>query len=167
MTESNDKRKSIIKDICFYAAICGTSLLLFTKVLMISSISGDSMNDTYRNGDTVLAGRLSYADVGDVVICEVAENTDYIKRIIAKGGDIVEIDYDSGEVKVNGNVIDEPYIREPTHLDEGIGFPLEVPENCYFVMGDNRNFSRDSRSTEIGCIHEDRIKGKVLFRLPF
>ena len=101
---------------------------------------------------------------GDVVI--VDSYTSYgkplVKRVIAKGGDTISIDYDAGTVEVNGEVLQEDYIAEPTHLGYDVEFPYTVPEGTVFVMGDNRNESLDSRSSYVGCIDERDILGKVL-----
>ena len=91
-----------------------------------------------------------------------------VKRVIAKGGDTISIDYASGTVKVNGKVLEEDYIAEPTYLGYDVEFPYTVPEGTVFVMGDNRNASLDSRSSYVGCIDEQDILGKVLLCfLPF
>ena len=107
---------------------------------------------------------------GDVVI--VDSYTSYgkplVKRVIAKGGDTISIDYDSGMVMVNGEVLQEDYIAEPTYLGYDVTFPYTVPEGTVFVMGDNRNQSLDSRSTYVGCIDERDILGRVLLCfMPF
>ena len=107
---------------------------------------------------------------GDVVI--VDSYTSYgkplVKRVIAKGGDTVSIDYATGTVAVNGEVLQEDYIAEPTYLGYDVTFPYTVPEGTVFVMGDNRNQSLDSRSTYVGCIDERDILGRVLLCfMPF
>ena len=75
----------------------------------------------------------------------------------------MDIDFDTGIVFVDGQALDEPYVNTPTNLPEGVSFPLEVEKNCYFVMGDNRNSSRDSRSPEIGQVDRREILGKAIF----
>ena len=106
-----------------------------------------------------------------MVLCGEAdreEGRNLIKRIIAVSGQTIDIDFETGEVTVDGEVLDEPYILERTHLDEGTEFPLTVPEGEVFVMGDNRNASRDSRSLSVGTVKEEYIVGRVLFRFfPF
>ena len=89
-------------------------------------------------------------------------------RGMAKGGDTISIDYATGTVEVNGKVLEEDYIAEPTYLGYDVEFPYTVPEGTVFVMGDNRNASLDSRSSYVGCIDEQDILGKVLLCfLPF
>ena len=104
---------------------------------------------------------------GDVVVTD--DLIDYgkplVKRVIAVGGDVVDIDFQTGAVTVNGETLEEPYIRELTLLDEGQTFPLTVPQGKLFLMGDNRCQSKDSRSPEIGCIDERDILGKAILRI--
>ena len=91
-----------------------------------------------------------------------------VKRVIGKAGDTIDIDFTAGIVYRNGEALDEPYTAEPTYTYEGMDFPLTVPDNCLFLMGDNRNGSKDSRSTDIGCVDTRDILGTALWRiLPF
>ena len=93
-----------------------------------------------------------------------------VKRVIATEGQTVDIDFSTGEVRVDGEVQDEPYINEPTltNFDDGLTYPVTVPEGCVFLMGDNRNHSSDSRYAPIGCVETDNILGKVILRIfPF
>ena len=123
------------------------------------------------NGDKLVVWGAGYEPQrGDVVI--VDSYTSYgrplVKRVIAKGGDTISIDYATGTVEVNGKVLEGDYIAEPTYLGYDVEFPYTVPEGTVFVMGDNRNASLDSRSSYVGCIDEQDILGKVLLCfLPF
>ena len=142
----NSKAKSLIKNTAIYGAIIGVSAFLFFGVLKIATVSGNSMNDTYFDGEKLLCLRHAEPEKGDVIITDCDAGIVLIKRVIATEGDTVDIDFDSGAVKVNGETLVEPYIKEMTHLDEGaFEYPITVPDNCYFVMGDNRNYSSDSR----------------------
>ncbi|MCD7860236.1 MAG: signal peptidase I, partial [Firmicutes bacterium] len=147
------------------AGIVVVFLLLFRVVV----VSGTSMNDTLYNGDyLLLVGNLFYTDPqpGDIIVAskQSFENgTPIVKRVIATENQVVDIDFEAGIVYVDGVALDEPYVKELTYLQEGQSFPQVVQPGCVFVMGDNRNDSRDSRSTQIGQIDTREILGKVVF----
>lgn len=144
-------------------------LLLFMLFLRMVIVSGPSMIPTLHDGDSLLLlSNVFYANpkYGDIIVASKDSFKDgepIIKRIIATEGQTVDIDFATGIVYVDGNALDEPYINTPTNLKEGIEFPLTVSEGCVFVMGDNRNDSLDSRSTEIGLIDKREILGRALF----
>ena len=152
----------------WYEALISAALVLvlvFSFVFRIIQVDGSSMVPTLTNGDKLIVWGAGYTpERGDVVI--VDSYTTYgkplVKRVIAKGGDTISIDYETGTVTVNGEVLQEDYIAEPTYLGYDVEFPYTVPEGTVFVMGDNRNQSLDSRSTYVGCIDERDILGKVL-----
>ena len=152
----------------WYEALISAALvlvLIFSFFFRIIQVDGSSMVPTLVNGDKLIVGGAGYEPQrGDVVI--VDSYTSYgkplVKRVIAKGGDTVSIDYATGTVAVNGEVLQEDYIAEPTYLGYDVQFPYPVPEGTVFVMGDNRTQSLDSRSTYVGCIDERDILGKVL-----
>ena len=152
----------------WYEALISAALvlvLIFSFFFSIIQVDGSSMVPTLVNGDKLIVWGAGYEPQrGDVVI--VDSYTSYgkplVKRVIAKGGDTVSIDYATGTVAVNGEVLQEDYIAEPTYLGYDVQFPYTVPEGTVFVMGDNRNQSLDSRSTYVGCIDERDILGKVL-----
>ena len=85
-----------------------------------------------------------------------------MKRIVATEGQTVDIDFDAGTVYVDGQLLEETYIREPTHLEEGLEFPVTVPEGCVFVLGDNRNDSDDSRDPDLGPVDTREILGRAV-----
>jgi len=144
-------------------------LLVFLLLFRVIVVSGPSMNQTLVNGDyLLLINNILYTQPkqGDVVVAakESFKNGEpIIKRVIATEGQWVDIDFETGIVYVNGNALDEPYVNTPTNLYEGVEFPLMVDEGCIFVMGDNRNESKDSRSPEIGLIDQREILGKAIF----
>ena len=127
------------------------------------------MMQTLQNGDRLIV--LSNAvyknpKAGDIIVASKDSFKDgepIIKRVIATEGQKVDIDFKTGLVYVDDKVLYEPYINTPTNLYEGVDFPLIVDEGCLFVMGDNRNDSKDSRSVEIGLIDRREILGKAIF----
>ena len=144
-------------------------LLVFMLIFRLVIVSGPSMKQTLHHGDClVLLGSTFYSEpkFGDII---VAGKTSYkqgepiIKRVIATEGQEVNIDFVEGIVYVDGVALTEPYVNTPTNLYEGVDFPLIVDPGCVFVMGDNRNDSKDSRSLEIGLIDKREIIGKALF----
>ena len=146
-------------------------ILLFSLVLRPAAVIGNSMLPNFSGGDRVACVySFSGYERGDVIIISHATRKDesIIKRVIAVGGDTVDIDFYKGTVSVNGQVLDEPYVSTPTNLSYDMTFPVTVPEGKLFVLGDNRNDSLDSRSTDIGFINENKVLGKVVFRFyPF
>lgn len=146
-------------------------ILLFSLVLRPAAVIGNSMLPNFSGGDRVACiHSFSGYERGDVIIISHATRKDesIIKRVIAVGGDTVDIDFYKGTVSVNGQVLDEPYVYTPTNLSYDMTFPVTVPEGKLFVLGDNRNDSLDSRSTDIGFINENKVLGKVVFRFyPF
>lgn len=146
-------------------------ILLFSLVLRPAAVIGNSMLPNFSGGDRVACVHsFSGYERGDVIIISHATRKDesIIKRVIAVGGDTVDIDFYKGTVSVNGQVLDEPYVNTPTNLSYDMTFPVTVPEGKLFVLGDNRNDSLDSRSTDIGFINENKVLGKVVFSFyPF
>lgn len=144
--------------------------VIFTFLFRAVSVVGSSMVPTLANGDWLLVSAQSEYERGDIIIITQPNdrNEPLVKRIVALGGETIDINFATHEVTVNGEVLDEPYIYEPTALSYDIDFPYHVPEGCVFAMGDNRNDSLDSRSSRIGPIDERYILGKAIVRiLPF
>lgn len=155
------------------ALVCSVlaAVLLFTFGVRIVGVSGASMRETLQNGDMLLVvnGLLcrEYKQ-GDIVIAAKSsfENGEpIVKRVIATEGQTVDVDFVNGVVSVDGTALSEPYIREETHLSEGTEFPLTVPEGCVFLMGDNRNDSRDSRDPLLGAVDTRNLIGRAVFLL--
>lgn len=157
-----------LHDLVYMLAVVVLILMLVFRIIIVD---GPSMQNTLQNGDyMLLISNLFYHDFqqGDVVV--VSKHTydngkPIVKRIIAKEGQIVDIDFEQGIVYVDGLPLDEPYISTITQLREGVEFPQVVEEGCVFVLGDNRMNSRDSRYPRIGQIDERELLGKVLFIL--
>lgn len=140
---------------------------VFAFILRPVSVEGMSMYPTLNDKDWVAVSSANQRfDYGDIVVINQPwdQKVPIIKRIIAKGGDTVYIDYATCEVFVNGKKLEEEYIAEKTALGYDVEFPITVEEGKVFVMGDNRNDSLDSRSTKIGTIDERYILGKAEFR---
>lgn len=142
-------------------------VLLFTFVARVIVVSGPSMESTLWGGDLILVWSLGYEPKqGDVVVLtqEHYQEDSIVKRVIATGGQRVDIDYGTGEVYVDGEAILEDYINEPMNLPawgEGINH-VEIPDGCIFVMGDNRNYSADSRHPDIGIVDTRCVIGRGL-----
>lgn len=146
--------------------VASIAVLIATLVLPMVQVTGDSMTPTLDDGDVLLFVKTDNFDTGD--LCGFYyQNKLLLKRVIGVPGDIIEID-SKGNVSVNGELIDEPYLTEKALGECDIEFPYQVPENRFFVLGDHRTTSIDSRSSAIGCIEESQIVGKVFMRIwPF
>ena len=153
-----------LHDLCWMLAVIMILFLIFFRIIVVS---GPSMKMTLLDGDyLLLISNLFYREPekGDVV---VVSKQDYdngkpiVKRVIATEGQIVDMDFANGIVYVDGLPLEEDYINTPTNLDEGSVFPQIVEEDHVFVMGDNRNNSKDSRSLEIGQVDKREVLGKV------
>lgn len=159
-------KKALFGTIYALVIVAAIAVLISSLVLPVLQISGNSMDPTLCNGDIIVLVKTKDYDPGD--LCSFSwSNKTLIKRIIAKAGDWVSID-DDGTVYVNDKVFDEPYVSNKSLGECDIEFPYQVPEKSYFVMGDKRDVSVDSRSTVIGAVGEDQIVGKVWLRVyPF
>lgn len=147
------------------------SCLIFVVVLFVFgfrlvTVVGQSMYPTLHEGDnvTLMSNFIYEPQVGDIVVLksEAYDRGPLVKRVIADEGQTVDIDFLTGEVWVDGELLQESYINEPTRRNDGTQFPLTVPEGCIFVMGDNRNHSSDSRDPSIGCVDKRYVLGKAL-----
>ena len=142
---------------------------IFTFVILMMGVDGHSMLNTLQHGDRLLVvNSMLYHDYkyGDIVILRkngVFDDDPIVKRVIAVEGQTVDIDFAEGIVYVDGEALEEDYIREPTYTAEGTEFPLTVPEGSIFVMGDNRNGSSDSRDYRLGTVDTRYVIGKAAF----
>ena len=141
-------------------------VLLFSFFIRLIDVSGPSMNPNLYDGNKMLVSDLFYKPkAGDVVIFRnVNENNEekaLVKRVIATEGQEVNIDFEHGIVYVDGQALEEDYVAEPIHNKLDFIGPKTVPTGCVFVLGDNRNSSRDSRAKSIGMVDERLIVGKV------
>lgn len=153
-------------DTIVYAVIFVSIILIF--FFRFFGVDGESMSPTLHTNDRIVLSCFNYTPArGDVVVTGQPNviNNRLVKRIIAVGGDKIDIDFTNGIVYVNDTAIQEPYIKEPTAVREDFVGPVYIPEGKVFVMGDNRNDSSDSRRNEIGLIDENYIVGKVVYTL--
>lgn len=152
---------------CIVTAIL-FGILIFIFVGRVIGVEGSSMLNTLRNDDKVVMSNLFYTPkYGDIVVLrtEGFGDTPLVKRVIAVAGETIDIDFNTGDVMIDGNVIKEDYIRELTKSALDFNGPVTVPQGFVFVMGDNRNESTDSRSNLVGLVDTREILGKVLFVL--
>lgn len=152
--------KSTVFSLLVVAAV---AVLIAVLLLPVLQISGTSMTETLQDEDIVVAVNGSSYRTGDVIAFYYNNNI-LIKRVIASAGDWVDID-DEGNVFVNEEQLDEPYISEKALGECNIDLPYQVPDGKCFVMGDHRAVSIDSRNKSIGCVSNDMVVGKILFRV--
>ena len=183
--KKNNEKSTFKADFFDWLEILVTAIVLlvvlFTFIFKVVTIDGPSMENTLHNGERIVISNIGAdAKSGDIVVISrnqnnIVSDTDaaapIIKRVIATEGHIVDIDFETGVVYVDGVALDESYVKTPTNVKFDINFPVSVPEDCVFVLGDNRNNSTDSRSSLIGdhgMIDKRYILGKVVLRvLPF
>ena len=154
------------------ALVCSvlTVVLVFTFVIRLIGVDGHSMVPTLQDGDRLLVvNSLLHNDYryGDIVVLRKSSfmREPIVKRVIATAGQTVDIDFTTGSVYVDDVLLEEDYIAELTFQQEGMEFPLTVPEGSVFVMGDNRNHSNDSRDSHLGTVDTRYIIGKAVFIL--
>ncbi len=152
------------------ALVCSvlTVVLLFTFGVRLIGVDGHSMVPTLQHGDRLLVLNSALCggyERGDIVVLrkESFLPTPIVKRVIATGGQVVDVDFSSGSVFVDGQRLQEDYVNERTYRNDGTEFPLTVPEGSVFVMGDNRNHSNDSRDARLGTVDARYIIGRAVF----
>ena len=146
--------------------VAAVAVLVAVLFLPVLRIYGKSMRGTLDNGDIVVSVKSSNMKTGDVIAFYYNNNI-LVKRVIAGPGDWVDIDKD-GNVFVNNQKRSEPYLNDKAYGETNIELPYQVPDGRIFVMGDNRKVSIDSRNTSIGCVSEEQIVGKIVYRVwPF
>ena len=158
--------KALSGTIYVLTIVAAVAVLIATLVLPVLQIEGTSMEPNLINGDIVLLTKTTSFNRGE--LCGFSWNNKLlIKRVIGIPGDWIEIDTD-GAVYLNGEKLDEPYTQQLAIGECDLDFPFQVPQEQYFVLGDMRESSIDSRNTLIGCVKKDQIVGKVIFRIwPF
>ena len=143
--------------------VAAVAAIIATLLLPVLQIAGTSMTPTLNDGDIVVLAKTDKLETGDLCAFYYS-NKILIKRVIATPGDYLWLEPD-GTVFLNGEEMEEPYLTEKALGECDISFPYQVPENAYFMMGDQRETSIDSRSSVIGCIAEDQIIGKILCKI--
>ena len=143
--------------------VAAVAVLVATLWMPVLQIYGSSMAPTLQDGDIVASLKRSEFEPGDV-IAFYYNNKILVKRVIASAGQWVDIRED-GTVYVDGQELNEPYLEEKAFGDCNINLPYQVPDERVFVMGDHRSVSVDSRNTEVGCVSQEQIVGKIVFRI--
>ncbi len=166
--ESLSWQKQVLSYVHDLVYLLTAVMLIFLLCFRVVVVSGTSMNSTLLDGDyLLLLGSTFYQNPkqGDIIVASkdsFDNGAPIVKRVIATEGQEVYINFKTGVVYVDGVALDEPYILTPTTTYEGVNFPLIVEEGCLFVMGDNRNDSKDSRHPSIGLIDRREVLGKVI-----
>lgn len=171
-----DKKTKFQLNVYDFVSIVMTAFIIIAVIFVFAfrlvGVKGESMENTLHGNDWLITMQKSEYVYGDIVVTTKYNyfNEPLIKRVIATGGQTVDIDYSTGTVFVDGKALDEPYTKDSFMIEkiDYMQFPYTVPEGYLFCMGDNRNASTDSRSTLIGAIDEKHIMGKAVIRLlPF
>jgi signal peptidase I len=157
------KRRAVATVLGTLAVVAGISVVISTFLVMVMQIRGTSMEPTLHEGDVIATTRSTSFQTGDVMAFYY-NNKVLLKRVIAFPGDWVDISSD-GTVSVNGTALQEDYVADVGNSQTDITFPYQVPDNHYFVLGDHRSVSIDSRSNVIGTVAQEQVIGKVVFRV--
>lgn len=155
-------RKTLLNIAGILIVIVAVTVLIATRLLILIRVNGVSMAPTLQEGDVVFLSQTREVETGDIIGFYYGGKV-LLKRVIASSGDYIEIDKE-GNVYVNGERLEEPYLTKKSLGKCELDFPYQVPEGMFFVLGDNRSVSMDSRIKAIGCVEKDQIAGKAIFR---
>ncbi len=155
-------RKTLLGTVSVLLVVAAIAVLISTLLLPVIQVAGNSMEPTLYDGDILVLIRTGKYNRGDVC-CISWQNKKLLKRVIGLPGDYITID-EEGNVFVNDVLLDEPYVSDKDYGECDIDFPYQVPDGKYFVLGDHRLTSIDSRSSMIGCIEREQMIGRVLFK---
>lgn len=156
-------KKVLMGTLSVLIVVAAAAVLVSTLFLPVIQVSGDSMEPTLNNGDIILLVKTKRYSTGQLC-CVAWQNKLLLKRVIGLPGDSIDIDA-NGNVSVNGELLDEPYVINKSLGECDISFPYVVPDDKMFVLGDRRDTSIDSRSSAIGCVSDEQMVGRMLFRI--
>ena len=163
LRSKNRYNRTLRSTVAILVVVAALAVLVATLWMPVLRIYGTSMFPTLTDGQVVITVKTGHFRSGDIAAFYHG-NKLLIKRYIAGPGQWVDIDR-LGNVSIDGKALDEPYLTDKAYGETNIGLPYQVPDDRYFLMGDNREVSVDSRNTTVGCVARDQIVGKVVFRI--
>ncbi|HJC15745.1 MAG TPA: signal peptidase I [Candidatus Fusicatenibacter intestinigallinarum] len=156
-------RRTLLSTVGFLIVVAAVSVLISTQFFPVVQVSGDSMEPVLKDGEILVLQKTDDFETGDP-IAFYYQSRILLKRVIGTAGDYIDID-EEGNVYVNGELLDEPYVTDKSLGECDIQLPCQVPDGKLFVMGDHRSVSIDSRSSEVGFVGQEQIVGRVAFRV--